>query len=462
MGSPTAEVNLTKAEQAALDIIKGHRALIKTMLDYKVEDDEVPGAPKKIDYHDIDFYLDQIADPTAKRPSRSAYYFSLSNNPRPSVVQKTNLKTGKVHAHKSGQSRNTRHKGVDYQHTLKTSTTLLPPEPEYMSLFGYDAVGFLWDIDACHLKKEKYVWDTDGMTDNCGWLSPSPTGVPSHPEDLKISSIAAVREKNNKAVQEKKIIELNEILAGLPKGRVDAVFATRDSSECRLRAWNVMLHTKEKLKLDHDLPVLIIASDHTDGYPRACRVYTAAEREKDLEACKIKPMVSKPAVKKKKIDSQKTTEIPAKSLIFFGTLATVAVALILLCVFAPPVGAVASTILGYLGITTNAAFAGLAVTAVGALAKIVKDIFPYLKTLFISKLPDAVKSGFNSSDIFDTLTKNPLVSKLSSVSDKKSEGKVAAAKSSLKAAEHLRFAYAGVRENHSSTCELHTSAPACV
>lgn len=269
-------VSLTKNEQAALDIISSHRALVKVVADKNDDDDA-------IDYSRLDFNLNQIADPTANRPSRSAYYFSLTGKSLPSVVTKTDLKTNKTHDHNPGQCRYTHNKGVDFTHTAKTSTSLIPPQPQYMSLFGDDVIGFGWDINACNLKNEKYVWATDAGSD-CNWYTPCPYDDRGTDWLPPLSSVTEIRSNNNKAIENKETIRWNEILAGLPKGRCDFMFAPLDTLDLRLRMWDAMIHTKGKLKLEDNIALLIIHADHMDGQGQAFRVYTAEEREKDLQA----------------------------------------------------------------------------------------------------------------------------------------------------------------------------------
>lgn len=279
----------TQEEQAALEIIKNHRALIKMINDSYIDEDT---KERVKDYDNIDFYLTQLLNPNQNRPSRSAYFFQNESHALPISLRKINLKTKKIHDHHPGQCRHTRHKGVEFQHTLKTATSLLPPEPQYMEVFDDDAIGFLWDIEACNIKNEKYVFAKNAITNDCFWFIDY-----SNQNNLEpISSLAAVRANNNKAVAEKNTLLWNEILACLPKRRIDAVFAAIDTPDARLRAWEVMLYAKEILKLDKDIPVLVIQSSFFDPHPDPTdpdqrpnrpgvfRVYTAAEREADLKS----------------------------------------------------------------------------------------------------------------------------------------------------------------------------------
>jgi hypothetical protein len=278
MRSSRNVVPLTPEEQAALDIITSNNALIKIVPDYshKVDNKVI------IDYSNIDFNLNQIADPTTYRPSRSAYYYSGANIALPEIVLKTNPKTGKVHQHRPGQCVNTHNKGLEFTHTKKTSTSLLPTEPQYMDTIGQDLIGFGWDLRDCNIKNGKYVWATDAYT-SINWYSPPPHAY-STPDSLPpISSIEEIRSINNKAVENQQTINHNEILAGLPKGKCSFMFCSGDSLDLRLRLSDAMLYTKAKLKLEHEIPLFIIKPDYQDGAGNEFRVYTAEERALDLK-----------------------------------------------------------------------------------------------------------------------------------------------------------------------------------
>jgi hypothetical protein len=269
---------LTQEELAALKIIRGHRALISMVCDFSIVGDE-----RVYDNGELDSVLSQLANPSLNRPSRSAELFASHHLPRPPKLLKTNLKTGEEHEHIPGECRNTRHKGVEYQHTAKNPSSLIPSEPEHMHCIGYDLIGFLWDIDACNLHKEKYVFATDGGTDLCWWLSPNPY----HPEPddwMPVTTVAELRAQNDKAVAEKNTIAWNELLVGWPKGRIDAMFAPRDELSIRLRVLKASQRAKEILKFEKDIPLFIIQSDCQDGNGAVFRVYTKAEQEADLKA----------------------------------------------------------------------------------------------------------------------------------------------------------------------------------
>jgi hypothetical protein len=284
---------LTKDEQAALDLIKSHNALIKVVRDSRLDYET---KKRTIDYREIDFYVDQRLDPTAHRPSRSAYFFD--DNP-PLELRKMDLKSKQIHIHFPGQCRNTHHKDVVFQHTAKTSTSLLPPEPQYMQVFDDDAIGYAWDINTCHLKQEKYVFPENAGTSGCFWFIDYIDPGEEHPS---VCSVEALRAANKEAVKCKTTIRWNELVVGLPEGCVNHIFAPIDSYEVRERAWNVMLYEKEKFTLDKNIPVLIIQSqfinDHQDpdddrpDREGVCRVYTAAERAED-HPFKMKEMLKK-------------------------------------------------------------------------------------------------------------------------------------------------------------------------
>lgn len=273
---------LTKKERLAIDIIRSGRGLGSMQSDYSYVGDK-----KVYDNAEIDSLFDQLSNPTKYRPKFVEELFTSNGMIMPPVIFKTDLRSGEVKEIIPGECRNTEHKGVVFQHTAKTATSLLPPEPEYMQTIGMDLIGFLWDIDDCNLHDEKYVWATDGGSGLGFWISPNPTNATVEEDAPPISSVTELRAKNNKAVAEKKTIEWNEILAGLPierpnEGKIRAMFAPLDRLEVRLRVLKAMWRAKEKFKHEEDIPIFIIQADRGDG-GATFRVYTAAEREADLK-----------------------------------------------------------------------------------------------------------------------------------------------------------------------------------
>lgn len=272
---------LTAEEQAALDIIRKHRAIISMHFDITYPDDD-PGTDNPIyDHADTDSLVNQLYDPNKFRPSLTEQLFASNGLQRPAKLKKLNMKTGDVFEYTPGECRNTKHKNVEFQHTAKTATSLLPPEPEYMKVIGYDLIGYLWDIDACDLKDERYVWETDGASDLCYWISPNPNNP--QPEDIMpIAPISKLRENNLEAIKAKETTWWNELDIGLPKRRIDAMFASQDTLLSRLRVWNQMLRDKKRLEFLKDIPIFIIQSDHQDGRGAVFRVYGSNERTEDL------------------------------------------------------------------------------------------------------------------------------------------------------------------------------------
>lgn len=225
-------ISLTPAEQAALDLIKSGDAVAKVIMDYSFVDENNQHVK---DYSSIDFIFDQIVDPTTNRPSRSAHFFKeLLSQPCPETLKKMNLITQKVHEHHPGQNRNTKHKDVTYQHTLKTSVSLLPYEPAYMNVFDDDAIGFIWNRKKCNLKKGKYAFAKNAGTNGCFWFTEYAYSDDDREPVVTQDDIQSLQKQ---AIDAKKPIDWNEILAGLPLGELDAVFAPRDEREMRLRAW---------------------------------------------------------------------------------------------------------------------------------------------------------------------------------------------------------------------------------
>lgn len=286
---------LTKEEQAAWDLFKSGKALAKVIPDWRYD---FEAKKPVLDFTDIDFYLDQILDPKNKRPSRIIHFYKQEKKAVPPIVKKIDLRDLKIHDHHPAQCRFKKHKDKDYQHTPKTSTSLLPTSPEYMHVFDDDAVGYVWNIDTCNLKKEKYVFPKNAGTSRCFWFSEDVEEIKAalrDRDDCQVTSVAKLREKNDKAAAEKKAIKWNELLVGLPKGRqLAAMFAPSDDLAMRLRTLHAMQHTKEKLGYETDIPLFIIQSgidseedpENPEHRKPVFRLYTAAEREADIEAAR--------------------------------------------------------------------------------------------------------------------------------------------------------------------------------
>jgi hypothetical protein len=242
----------------------------------------------------------------------------------PAVINKINMQTLKVHQHHPGQDRFTEHKGETFIFTPKTSTSLIPPNPIWMELFHCDyGIGFLWHINDCNLKKEKYVFPFNASTDSCYWIDLDAgygydyqTGeiryitaeekITRFKEDITkgmftLATVKSLREQNLAAITNKQPIAWNELVVGLPAGlqketpdrNIRAIFATQDVRNARLRALRAMQHVKEKHNLSEDLPLFILepkyAIDPSNPYPdpRAqrdgvFRFYLRDEQETDL------------------------------------------------------------------------------------------------------------------------------------------------------------------------------------
>lgn len=262
---------LTQAEKNILETIRSHKAMVRLVQDSEAHSMYEDGKPT---YEDIDQLLAQIQDPTKNRPSRTQKYYDEQHQARPVELEKINLVTQKWHKHKLGESRSKKPKGYEYSHTAKISASLIPPQPN-MRLNNDDWVGFLWDMNACEIKT-KYVWERRTNSDALFWYKDVNPGVLNASAKI-FSTIEAIREKNNRAVEQHKLVDQNEVLIGVPRGRVDAIFTCKDNYESRLRAWEVMLHVKEYLGLKENIPVLVIDCGYT------CRIYTAEEQKRDLQ-----------------------------------------------------------------------------------------------------------------------------------------------------------------------------------
>jgi hypothetical protein len=296
----SSRTTLSEKQQAVLDLITNHRALISIVFDL---DYQAPNGPQ-IDYSRIDQeYLDQLADPSKNRPSRAKKFFAEKRHPQPlpKTSKKMDMRTGEIDEdYHPATCRETKHKGMDFQHTAKTATSLIPPDPRYMELFFCDdGIGFMWDINDCDIKQEKYVFFENAGTDSCFWLdldSDEKIGfLKQRLEHDFLATIDLLRERNIAAIKKDQPISWNEVLVGLPKGKLNAVFATQDVRSARLRALRAMQRAKEKLNLQDDFPVLILQpyfeeesedakQDHKPRRPGVFRFYQPQEQEADLKA----------------------------------------------------------------------------------------------------------------------------------------------------------------------------------
>jgi hypothetical protein len=241
----------------------------------------------------------------------------------PTVVSKMNMKTFKIHQHKPGENRVTKHKDTEFDYTVKMSTSLMPPDPRFMQLFECDyGIGFLWDINDCNLKKEKYVFANNAGTNGCYWIDIDPgydydyitskiifLSAEEKIANLKkkisgnLTTVATLRENNLAAMKNNNPILWNELVVGLPKGILRSVFATQDVRNSRLRAYRGMLRAKEKLHLSEDLPLFInqpFYATANSGYalpprPAVYRFYSHEEQLVDLASEKADEKIAQEA-----------------------------------------------------------------------------------------------------------------------------------------------------------------------
>lgn len=276
------------AQQASLELIKNHRALAMVIPDQKA----------------LDNCLTQISNPTANRPSRSADFFASKGKPRPDVITKMNLKTQDIDNNfHPGTARDKKPTGYQYPSTVKMPTFLLPREPQWLKAQPEEIqMGIFCDVNACDLKNGKYLLAGDATnekTETCFWLDlDSPEKIDALKKRLQqdpIVTLETIRQHNDEAQQAQTHTAKNTILAGLPKGRVDGVFCylspTDDSSENRLKAYDMMLQIKTKLKLERDLPIFIISNTN-----KSFRIYNDIERVMDQTQDawdKLNPQVKK-------------------------------------------------------------------------------------------------------------------------------------------------------------------------
>lgn len=283
-----ANRNLTEAEKKVIELIADENALVAIVLDKDFDKSATP----PVDYTNIDnHYLNQLIDPTNNRPDRIASYFAKLGLPIPeNITVVKNLSTLEIENRQLGELKP---EGYEYQHTVPKSTSLLTTEP-YMQLWrGDTGIGFLWNITECNTDNERLVFSRNAGTDNLPLFDMTPERMAQLKKQLEktpVVSIETLKEINNKAVQEKTTILWNEILVGLPKGKIDAIFAPQDKLYTRARTSLLRTHVIEKLNLN-ELPIFVIQSqyakeeDDQAAVPRegVFRVYTAEEREQDLQ-----------------------------------------------------------------------------------------------------------------------------------------------------------------------------------
>jgi hypothetical protein len=261
-------------QKKALDVINNHRAL----------------GLKIRDTASLNALLTQLNDPTTDRPSRSADFFKRLGKPRPDTLTKMNLKTQALDTDfHPGQARTHKPPGYQYTHTVKQEMFLLPREPQWMDISKEDvSITLIFDSDKCDLKDGKYIWagkPEDEKTDDCCWLDlDTPEKIAALQKRLQsdpIVTLDRLREINDSAQSERKVITKNTVLAGAPKGQVSSLICrvspTGDFFENRLIAYNMMLQIKQTLKLEVGIPIFIVQSENN-----FFRLYNAIERDADL------------------------------------------------------------------------------------------------------------------------------------------------------------------------------------
>ena len=263
----------TSLEVDALKVISEHRAIVKVIpdFDYDPYTDKIFTTPVA-----LDFIFDQVANPTTNRPSHSQYLFG---DKLPNSFQKLNLLTKKVHTHYPSQCRKRRHKDVEYQHTLKTATSLYPPGAiSAMEVFDEGCIGFLWDSNDCKIK-DKYIFKCNAGSSSAAWLNVENAEI-NQLDHIKyyysiLVSMQKLRDYNNQAVADKAIIEWNEVVVGLPRQKLTAIFVAVDTLNLRLRSVIAMRYIQQKLGIKQQIPLLIMEK----GCP--IRIYTQTEQALD-------------------------------------------------------------------------------------------------------------------------------------------------------------------------------------
>lgn len=179
-----------------------------------------------------------------------------------------NPKTGKVTTKVVNSHRGaTKHTA---QFSKKMSASLLPSNGK-MHLFKISGkIGFLYDIDQCHLKDEKYMWTSNAYTDGRWWRT-----EPNYQPSLKRSvCLQGMRDANRKTARASKVPSHNEMLIGLSKNAMRAIFSPTDTLADRLN----LLRFANQNKLDVGHCELWIITSINGAKP-----YTMAQQQADID-----------------------------------------------------------------------------------------------------------------------------------------------------------------------------------
>lgn len=220
----------TKTVFQALELITQENALVKTV-----------SSPVNMDTS-WTFLLNQFLDPVNSRPVKQ-----LNGNPDRTTVwnpltgeQITNRKIGPRGAPKP-------HK----VHTKKEAVTLLPSNGKCY-LYSVDfPVGLMFNLEKCDLKKEKYTWLGNIGSNERFWV-----GNKNNPKKNRSVGLQRLRQYLRECVSKGQIPKHNELLVGLAKDAISAVFAPVDDICHRLNALRIQRNIKAVLGIESPLLIL--------------------------------------------------------------------------------------------------------------------------------------------------------------------------------------------------------------
>lgn len=268
------QLNINELQQHVQWLIRHNQAVVKVI---------------KSKFTDIDFNLNQLADPTLYRPSRVIYYgrgksWAIDGN----VISKINPLTGLEDPNYiigSGRKNKLKNNPAHtYSDTAKTSVTCLSSVPEAMQLcdnYTTSGVLILFDRLWCNDKDDKYSWFQNAGSNELFYLNRTKSkwlkDIIKDPYKQSVT-IDKIIEHNEQLVAKYRSLRIvgkwNELLYGLPERHIEAIGVRRKLLEDRLFALKVMYRAKAKLKYTNYEPAMfnLIADDKFSFYQHADRL----------------------------------------------------------------------------------------------------------------------------------------------------------------------------------------------
>lgn len=225
----------------------------------------------------LDFLLHQLRDPIHNRPrpdhhrNRSKRYFArLNRHETRHVLPRASRGLSNSH-YSERQPQRDAYAAVPIK---KTAMSLAAPDG-IMGLFNRNyTVGFLFDLNRCNTKQERYIFTCNMRTRDCGWLGHSPQ---SHYRNT--TNTATLAELHSKQQQNRRNgsewSNHTEQLIAPTKQALAAITATFDDSHGRLCAAMVADYVEARLGLR--LPMFVMT-----GYS-VIRDYSDAEFREDVD-----------------------------------------------------------------------------------------------------------------------------------------------------------------------------------